>query len=281
MYDIYDDILEEQGFVKTGALFYRIMFNLWWHSQLKMQILHMPVGSKSLIKGFKSYYLKSITQEGETWARDIGPLQDYLENHFREIHISFSYFRDISLTLAALQIQRKLSAETPSIQVPVIEELAQLQRKLIEKHCDEQNTNDLLGLDTGTSELLQSYMRHRLRDLHREKEQLQEKVKNKKEQADLFNNLQKEYQRKGSAACFNFSLSSNVQMAESPPEFRDALASIIKEIKDAHRYQVSQKLCGRLNINITEADEPVIVWLEEWSGGALSPNQMERFKDGL
>ena len=281
MYDIYDDILQEQGFVKIGALFYRIMFHLWWHPQLKMQVLYIPAGAMALIKGFKSYYLMSITQEGETWARDIGPLQDYLENHFREIHISFSYFKDISLTLAALQIQRKLSAETPSIQVPVTEELAQLQRKLIEKHCDEQNTNDLLGLDTGTSDLLQSYMRHRLRSLHKEKNELQENVKNKKEQVNLFNNLQKEYQRKGSAACFNFSLNSNIQMAESPLEFRDALASIIKEIKDAHRYQVSQKLCGRLNINITEADEPVIVWLEEWSGGALSPNQMERFKDGL
>jgi hypothetical protein len=281
MYDIYDDILQEQGFFKIGALLYRIIFHLWWHPQLKMQVLYIPAGAKALIKGFKSYYLMSITQEGETWARDIGPLQDYLENHFREIHISFSYFRDISPTLAALQVRRKLSAETPSIQLPVTEELAQLQRRLVEKHIDEQNSNDLLSLDTGTSELLQSYMRHRLRDLHREKEQLQEKVKNKKEESDLFNNLQKEYQRKGSAACFNFSLSSNIQMAESPPEFRDALASIIKEIRDAHRYQVSQKLCGRLNINITEADEPVIVWLEEWSGGALSPNQMERFKDGL
>lgn len=281
MYDIYDDILQEEGFVKIGALFYRIIFNLWWHPQFKMQILHIPFGTKSLIKGFKSYFLKSITQEGETWARDISPLQDYLENHFREIHIAFSYFRDISPTLAAIQIRRKISAQTPSIQVPTAKDLAQLQRKLMETRIDEQNTNDLLSLDTGSSDLLQSYMRRQIRSLQKEKKELHEEVKKKKELSNLFNNLQKEYQRKGSAACFNFSLNSNIQMAESPLEFRDALASIIKEIKDAHRYQVSQKLCGRLNINITEVDEPVIVWLEEWSGGSLSPNQMERFKDGL
>jgi hypothetical protein len=281
MFDIYDDILKEQGFVKIGALFYRIIFNLWWHPQVKMQILHIPVGSKSLIKGCKSYFLKSIAPEGETWARDIGPLQDYLENHFRELHISFSYFRDITPTLAALQINRKFSAETTALRLTFTEDLAQIQRRLAEKQVDEQNTNDMLSLDTGTSDLLQSYMKRRLRSLHKEKTELEEEVKNKKEQVTLFNNLQKEYQRKGSAACFNFSLSSNIQMAQSPLEFRDALASIIKEIKDAHRYQVSQKLCGKLNINIAEADEPAVVWLEEWSGGALSPSQMERFKNGL
>jgi hypothetical protein len=281
MYDIYDDILQEEGFVKIGALFYRIIFNLWWHPQFKMQILHIPFGNKSLVKGLKSYFLKSITQEGETWARDISPLQDYLENHFREIHIAFSYFRDITPTLAAIQIRRKISAQTPSIQVPTAEDLAQLQRKLMEARNDEQNTNDLLSLDTGSSDLLQSYMRRQIRSLHKEKKDLQEEVKKKKELSNLFDNLQKEYQRKGSAACFNFSLNSNIHMAESPLEFRDALVSIIKELKDAHRYQVSQKLCGRLNINIAEVEEPVIVWIEEWSGGSLSPNQMERFKDGL
>ncbi len=282
MQGVYDDILREQGFVEIGVLFYRFAMNLWWHPQLKIQIIHILVGSKSLLKGFKSYYLKSITEQGETWARDISPFQDYLEYHFREIHISFSHFRDISTTLAGLQICRKLSSETPTVQVPTAEELAQLQNQLLEKHLNEQNTNDLLSLDTGTSDLLLSYMRRRLRSLNKEKKQLQEKVKKKKEQVNLFNNLQKEYQRKGSAACFNFSLNSNIQAAQSPLEFKDALDSIIKELNDAHRYQVTQKLCGsRLNIHIAEADEPVLVWLEEWSGGALSPRQMERFKDGL
>jgi hypothetical protein len=152
----------------------------------------------------------------------------------------------------------------------------------MERHIIEQNTSDLLSLDTGTSDLLQSYMRRRLRSLNKERKELKERVKKKKEQVNLFNNLQKEYQRKGSAACFNFSLNSNIQVAQSPLEFKDAVDSIIKEIKDAHRYQVTQKLCGgRLNIHVVEVDEPVIVWLEEWSGGALSPRQMERFKDGL
>ena len=89
MQDIYDDILQQQGFIEIGVLCYRLALKLWWHPQLKIQIVHILVGSKSLLKGFKSYYLKSITEQGETWARDIGPFQDYLEHHFREIHLAF------------------------------------------------------------------------------------------------------------------------------------------------------------------------------------------------
>ena len=89
MQGIYDDILREQGFVEIGILFYRYAMNIWWHPQLKIQIIHILVGSKSLLKGIKSYYLISITKQGQTWARDISPFQDYLEHHFREIHIVF------------------------------------------------------------------------------------------------------------------------------------------------------------------------------------------------
>lgn len=282
MQGIYDDILREQGFVKIGVLFFRFAMNIWWHPQLKIQVIHITVGSKSLLKGIKSYYLISITEEGQTWARDIIPFQDYLEHHFREIHIGFSFFRDISKTLAGQQILRKLSSETPTLQVSTAEDLAQLQNQLMQQHIAEQSTNDLLSLSSESSDLLNSYMRRRLRNLSKEKKELQEKVKKKKEQVNLFNNLQKEYLRKGSAACFNFSINSNIQMTRSPLEFKDALDSIVKELNNAHRYQVTQKLCGsRLNIHIAEADEPVLVWLEEWSGGALSPRQMERFKDGL
>ena len=195
MQGIYDDILREQGFVEIGVLFYRFAMNIWWHPQLKIQIIHILVGSKSLLKGIKSYFLKSITEQGQTWARDIIPFQDYLEHHFREIHIGFSFFRDVSKTLAGQQIRRKVSAETPTVQVSTAEDLAQLQNQLMQKHITEQSISELLSLDTESSDLLQSYMRRRLRSLNKGKKELKEKVKKKKEQVNLFNNLQKEYQR--------------------------------------------------------------------------------------
>jgi len=277
--DIYDDILEQEGFHKIGALGYRIELGVWWHPDAKIQVTRLPLGSKSLLKGNKAYFMKSITEQGETWARDIGPLQNYLEAHFPELHISFSYFRDITPTLAATQIRRKLSAETPSIDVPSVEDIARLQRKLSEKRLHLQSSDDLLGLDTGTSDLLQSYTRRQVKTFRREIQHLEQQAGREKERLSLFNHLQKEYERKGSAACFVFSLSSNTHMIDSPPEFRDALRSIVKELTDAHRYQVTQKLCGgRLNIHVAEAAEPALVWLEEWFGGALSPRQMTRLE---
>jgi hypothetical protein len=45
-----------------------------------------------------------------------------------------------------------------------------------------------------------------------------------------------------------------------------------------HRYQVTQKLGGgRLSVQVAEATEPALVWIEQWFGGALAPNQMRRF----
>ncbi|MGH9370664.1 MAG: ATP-binding protein [Vicinamibacterales bacterium] len=73
------------------------------------------------------------------------------------------------------------------------------------------------------------------------------------------------------------SFSSNVQWAGNEAEFRDALAAVVKEIRDQHRHQILQKLQGgRLNIQLAEADEPVVAWIEQWLGGSLSPRQLER-----
>jgi hypothetical protein len=94
--------------------------------------------------------------------------------------------------------------------------------------------------------------------------------------------LQQEYQRKGSAAVYSFSISSNLQVADDAPRFRDALRAVIKEVTDQDRYQVKQKLQGgRLNIQVAEAEEPVITWIEEWLGGALSPTQLQRLGPGF
>jgi len=123
-------------------------------------------------------------------------------------------------------------------------------------------------------------MRSQTRTLRKEKQLLQEELKDKKEKLRMFNNLQKEYERNCSAACFLFSLCSNSHVITTPDEFRDALVSITKEMADMHRYQVTQKLCGgRLNIHVVEADEPVMVWIEEWLGGGLSPRQISRLNE--
>src|SRR5436309_127783 len=64
-------------------------------------IVLLRVGHLALLRTSKNYFLKSVTAEGETWARDIGLLHDYLETHFPEIRVTFSHFRDVPPTLAS------------------------------------------------------------------------------------------------------------------------------------------------------------------------------------
>ena len=275
--NVFTEVFEQEGFRKIGSLSYRIQLNIWWHPDSKVQVLQLPLGSKALLKGSKSYFMKSITEQGETWVREIGPLQNYLEAHFPELHIKFSYFRDITDTLAATQIHRKIESQAPSIEIPTIEQIAQLQKKLDNIRFEQQSSDSLLSLDSDNSGMLGSYMRNQAKAIRKEKQLLQEQVNDKKKKLSIFNNLQKEYERNCSAASFVFSLCSNSHVITTPNEFHDALASIVKEMADMHRYQVTQKLCGgRLNIHVVEADEPVMVWIEEWLGGGLSPRQISR-----
>ncbi|MHC4329599.1 MAG: helicase HerA domain-containing protein [Planctomycetota bacterium] len=275
---IYDDIFKQQGFTKIGSLCYRLQLDIWWDTKNKIQIIHFILGSRSLLKGSKSYYLKSISEEGETWARDIGPLHDYLEAHFQEVHLAFSYFRGISDGLAAEQVHRKRSAELTNPQIPSVEEMSKLQRYLLQQRSISESSGNLLSLDDGSSELLHSYLKQQTRSSRTQLRQLKQEHDQKKNQVSLYENMLNEYKRKGSAATLVFGLHSNTHMTQSPQECADAVSYIVKELNNAHRYQVWQKLNGgRLNIYVEEAKEPVWMWLEEWLGGALSPCQLARF----
>ncbi|MFC1635682.1 helicase HerA domain-containing protein [Planctomycetota bacterium] len=275
---IYDDIFKQQGFIKIGSLCYRLQLDIWWDASHKIQIIHFILGSRSLLKGSKSYFLKSISEEGETWARDIGPLHDYLEAHFQEVHLAFSYFRGISDELAAKQVRRKCSAELSNPQIPSVEEMSKLQRNLLEQRSISESSNNFLSLGDGNSDLLHSYLKQQTRSSRTQLKRLEQEYDQKKNQVSLYENMLNEYKRKGSAATLVFGLHSNTHMTQSPPESADAVSYIVKELNDAHRYQVWQKLNGgRLNIYVEEAKEPVWTWLEEWLGGALSPCQLARF----
>ena len=162
------DILRGEGFEAIGRIDHRFRLELWWHSEKKQQVMLLPLGPSALLKGSKSYFMRSITEAGETYARDINQLQDYLESHFPELHISFSLFRDISSTLAARQIRRTQDAKKSSIQGPTIDDLAKLQRELDRSRRGLDELSTLTGLESGGSDLLTSYTRTRLAEERRE-----------------------------------------------------------------------------------------------------------------
>jgi hypothetical protein len=275
----YADILRQEGFQLIGRLDYRLHLTAWWNPapDKRLQVLVVDIGIAAIIKGEKSYYLKSVSSDGETWARDIGSLHDYFEDHFPELRISFSHFRDVPPALARAEVQRRLTIEAPTQPLPTVEQIGELQRKLQLKQCGIRSDETLLSLSNLAADLLTGYAHQQTRTNKSEIKELENQLKHQQERLSLFRHLQREYERKGSAAAYTFSISSNLQVAENPSHFRDALRSAVKELMDQDRYSVKQKLQGgRLNIQVAEAEEPLISWIEQWLGGALSPMQLQR-----
>ena len=128
----YPEILRQEGFQRIGHLDYRLRISLWWHPgpEKLLQVLVVEIGDCLILKGDKSYYLKSISAEGETWARDTSMLHSYLENHFPEVRISFSHFRDLPPALAQAEVRRRLAIDAPTQPVPTVEQIAELQSQL-------------------------------------------------------------------------------------------------------------------------------------------------------
>lgn len=272
-------VLEAEGFRQIGELNHRIRLTAWWNPALDklLQVLVLTVGRSALIKADKSYYLKSVTAEGETWARDIGLLHDWLEGHFPEVRIAFSHFRDVPPELAEIEVRRRTRIEARTQPIPTVEQVAALQRRLDQERREVLATEGLMALSDLDSDLLTGYMHQQMRTRKAQIDQLKEQVDRQRERLGMFEHLQREYQRKGSAAVYSFSISSNLHVADGPARFRDAIRMVVKELQDAHRYQVTQKLGGgRLNIQVAEATEPAMTWIEQWLGGALTPTLVRR-----
>ena len=271
--EIHADILRQCGFIPIGTLDYRLRLTIWWNPENKIQLIVFSCGPIHLLKATKDYYMKSISEQGQTWARDVRSLHDYLENHFRELHLSFSYVRDITPSLAAMQAKSKLPEEFNTSN----DKLLEIQSEYEAKKSQQEGIEGLISLDNGSSSLLSTYMKNKKKTLRHETRNLKEQAIEQKKQLSLYNNLQREYLEKGSASTLVFSLSSNIHVTDSPMDFDDAVKSVVKELRDMHRFEVTQKLCGgKLNIHVSEANEPTMTWLEEWLGGCLTPKQMEK-----
>ena len=131
---LYADILREEGFRLIGQLHYRLHLTTWWNPapDKQLQVILLTIGHSALVKADKAYLIKSVSAEGETWARDIGLLHDYLEGHFPELRISFSHFRDVPPELAKAEVHRRMALEAQTRPIPTVDSIAELQRQSLE-----------------------------------------------------------------------------------------------------------------------------------------------------
>ena len=273
-------VLEKRGFRRIAELRYRHRAELWWHADLKVQMLLYVAGGALLAKGSKSYFMKSISEEGEVYARDLNALHEYLESHFTEVHILFTHFRDIPERVAARRIaETRPGPPGTGSGGGLIEKSARMEQMRSEYAAAQKRLHDFreqAKLDQAPSPLMRSYFPRRAAEFQSQVEALRTTGQALEAEIAGTRHLLKEYLRKGRAACFMFIISSNLQTADGPDNFRDKLEVIVKEMNDLHRYQVSQKLQGgRLQVYVEEMDEPVLAWQVMWAGGALNPRQLE------
>jgi hypothetical protein len=275
----FDDDLRAHGFHNIGQLNYRVKLGAWWNPapDHRLQVLVLRLGNACLVKGSKSYYLKAVTPDGATWIRDLPALHGYLESHFAEIRLAFSHFRDVPLGFAQSHALKHARLNTPSRTVPSAEQIAHLQQQIEGKKRDIQSLNDLVAMSEHSDDLLSAYVRRDVRSAQTGIAAMQADVQVQQQQLSVFQNLQREYAARGAAASYCFSINSHLHVAQDPGQFQDILHAVVKELRDQHRYEITQKLQGgRLQIQVAEAEEPVLAWIEEWFAGALSPNQLDR-----
>ncbi|MFG0285176.1 MAG: ATP-binding protein [Phycisphaerales bacterium JB039] len=269
-----EQIVAESGFRWIGSLGYGLPLGLWWLEQAKVSLITLDLGEAILVKGTKSYHLRAISEEGQTWARDIGGLHDYLETHFPEVHISMSFFRDVPKSLARRHVAGRMGAAGRAI--PDSAALERLDALIQQARRRRRADRDIARFIDRGSNLLRSHLSASAREEKGRLRSLEQEAAQARRDHQFYEQLQSEYLAKGSALSLTFTLASGVHLASSAAELRDAIASVVKELDDAHRYQVRQKLGGKLNIQVEETTDPTLIWLEQWMGGALPPRQLER-----
>ncbi|MDB5328454.1 MAG: hypothetical protein JWM57_4023, partial [Phycisphaerales bacterium] len=277
----YTEQLQRAGFERIAHLNYRLQFVSWWNpsQDARVQVLVVPLGDAVLLKADKSYFMQSVSESGETWARDIPALHDWLEAHLPEVRVAFSHFRDVPPGLAAAEVRQRSKARTPTQTPPTPEALASLQQQLQRRNAALASDARLAELLGPAEDTLSAYLHHRNRRERSAADALETDVRQQQERAGLLQHLQQEYQRNGSAAVYTFAIHSSLQVACNASEFAASLQAVTREIRDQHRYHVLQKLQGgRLNIQLSECDQPAIAWIEQWFGGTLSPMQLGRIE---
>ncbi|NIO03985.1 MAG: hypothetical protein GTN74_05040 [Proteobacteria bacterium] len=273
-------IMREKGFQGIGEVTYEFPLELWWQPADLVQVSIVVLSPWYLLKATKGYFLRAITEDGEVYSRDLNALQDYLESHFPEMHISFSFFRNITPSMILRRIRDKKIRDAGKMDNLRLDEkkvaLDDIGNAFKDMKTRLSDTEAFLNLTGNDTTLLGSYLRNRYRQQKREVEDLRTAGKRLEGELITTGRLLREYEKKGASAAFVFSYSSNLQAVCGREGFDDALTSIMKEIRDAHHFEISQRLQGgRLNIYVEEIRYPTLAYQIEWAGGVLNPKQLD------
>ena len=267
---MFDPILKSAGFRKIGELLYKLPFQIYWNSENLIQIDWINLDPYHVLWGQMAYRLLSITEAGETYVRDLNGLFQYLQSHFPELHISFSFHRNITREMIIKRLQSKgIKIVSEADLNTVKNKFDDVKKELseIEEDIHFMGKNDPLINELFT-------------DLHREKKHAmqalrKEGIKNQ----NLFQRTQKlikEYNRKGYGASLLITASSTLQLSYGTKDFADSIEMIQKELLDQHHYIIRQKFeGGLLHVYLERMTDPLPMNQIQLAGMVLSPQQLK------
>jgi len=285
----YRDILVAKGFTRIGQIDFRFTIELWWQPQRHIQLLTVPLGDVVMVKGDATYYLQARQGDDATWLRDIEAFHNYLESHFRELRLSFSFFRDLPEHLAGREARRLMDGTEDQSTAPTADTIATLQRQLETLQQQNGSLSQMLQLSGARNDLLSQHVQRQARQPDAPARKLADELRSQRQRFEVLNQLQREFERKGSAAVLTFSIHSNLHIAGvSAPvavtgdedaatvmDFAGVVDAVVGELSDYDRYHIRQKLNGgRLKVQVARSTEPALSWIELWGGGTLSPRQL-------
>lgn len=275
-----DELLRAEGFRRVGTLECDIEASIWWHPQHRLEVSVVGVGRWVLLRATKHYRMVAMGSEGELYTRDLAAFEDYLHALFEETHVACSAFRDVTLDLARRRIREKryrcVAGDAEADADTLADRFGELSDESAAAKEELSRDEDLLRLARGRSDLLRRHLNGRVADQRRRLQALRTQVKGVDDRQRAQQHLESEYLRKATACAVLFSCCSNLQVAHDRDDFADALRSVIKELRDAHHYQIKQKLGTKLQVYVEEIDGPGVALLTRWTGAALCPRQLAR-----
>jgi hypothetical protein len=270
--DFSDEVLRLHGFQYMGHLAWKFSVKLWWDPERFMRVTIISVGEYRLLKASKDYRMVGVTEKGETRSRDLNLTQGYLESVCPELHIRYSYYRDITTSM----IRKKSGIPSLDNKEAAFEKIKDNLKKAKNGLLDTQNYISLVGEDDPS---LASYLRSEHRRKESEIKNLMIEGRRLEEDVTTNRRLLKEYEKKGRSVAMIYSYCSNIQVADNEADCHSALASVEKEVTDANHFLVQQTLQGgRFQIYVEEVKDPELA-VSMWEDGVWNPRQLEAMGD--
>jgi hypothetical protein len=276
--DYSHNILLTEGFRLIGQIFEPWTVSIWWHEQRCVETAVLAIEEWLLLRASKVYRVTAKGPEGETCARHLDEFDEYLATHFAQLDSWCSFLRTVTPTMAKRRIAEKQNspASPGSTGLPLADQLAELMQRNESARSALAGDERLLQLGGSRSPLLRGHLTQQILARRRDAQEIQTQAKIVRERMGVEQRLEMQYATKGEGVCLFVAAASNIQVVQDAAQFTDALHAVVKEIEDKDRYQVRQKLAGKLQIAVEDMAAPGVAALTRWTGAALDPNQLAR-----